>query len=338
MEEREMKKISIIAETAWHHEGDFEFMKNLVFEICNTETDIVKLHITLDIDEYMSKNHPAYDTLKDWMLNEKQWTQVIEIVKKAGKKLMLLYNDEKAVEFGTQFNPEMIEIHSVCLNDIHLISKINNTVSTDARIVLGVGGSTVYEIENAIQLLNNFNIVLMFGFQNYPTKYEDINFEKVRKTMRLFSDYEFGYADHCAWNEANNILITLLGASQGMQYIEKHVTTKHGEKRCDWNSAISFEMFNSLADKIKVVNACQGDGLLKLNEGEQNYSVFGPMKKAAILNKDVNENVTFSLDVVDFKRTGVKTDLSQIDVFNSIGMQFQQTLTKGILLNSKHIK
>jgi len=26
--------MKLIAETAWHHEGDFDFMKNLVTEIC----------------------------------------------------------------------------------------------------------------------------------------------------------------------------------------------------------------------------------------------------------------------------------------------------------------
>ena len=53
--------MKLIAETAWHHEGDYEFMKNLVTEISSkTEADIVKLHITLDFDEYMDSSHDAY--------------------------------------------------------------------------------------------------------------------------------------------------------------------------------------------------------------------------------------------------------------------------------------
>jgi N,N'-diacetyllegionaminate synthase len=47
--------IKLIAETAWHHEGDFIFMKDLVARICeNSNADVVKFHITLDLDEYMS--------------------------------------------------------------------------------------------------------------------------------------------------------------------------------------------------------------------------------------------------------------------------------------------
>ena len=38
--------IKLIAETAWHHEGDFVFFKNLINEIVkNTDADIVKMHI-----------------------------------------------------------------------------------------------------------------------------------------------------------------------------------------------------------------------------------------------------------------------------------------------------
>ena len=64
--------IKLIAETAWHHEGDYGFMKNLVTSICElSKADIVKLHITLDLDEYMNKDHAAYETLKSWVFSPK---------------------------------------------------------------------------------------------------------------------------------------------------------------------------------------------------------------------------------------------------------------------------
>ena len=109
--------IKLIAETAWHHEGDFIFMKDLVTNICqNSDVDIVKFHITLDLDEYMSKDHEAYVTLKSWMLSESNWEELIYIVRENNKELMLLLNDTKAIEFSKKYNPEMVEIHSVSLN------------------------------------------------------------------------------------------------------------------------------------------------------------------------------------------------------------------------------
>ena len=50
----------MIAETAWHHEGDFAFMKKLVTEISNDSlADIVKLHITLDFEVNKILPHQA---------------------------------------------------------------------------------------------------------------------------------------------------------------------------------------------------------------------------------------------------------------------------------------
>jgi N,N'-diacetyllegionaminate synthase len=332
------KNIKIIAETAWHHEGDFDFMKNLVSKICKTKTDIVKLHLTLDIDEYMHSSHPLYNNSKNWMLSKDQWRIILNIIKDSGKELMLLYNDRKAAEYGSQFNPDIIEIHSACLNDYHLLNKVNTHVGSHTKIAIGVGGSTIYEVESAIKFLHNDNIILMFGFQNYPTKYEDINFDKVRKIMKLFSNYDFGYADHCAWNEPNNLLITLLGAAQGMNYIEKHVTTEFGKERCDWNSAISIDMLNELVNKIEIVNKCNGNGLLELNEAEQKYSQFGISKKAPILCCDVESGDVIEPQKLIFQRTGEYSDLSQLDAINSFGKWFSKALKSGTILLKKYIK
>lgn len=117
--------MKLIAETAWHHEGDFSFMKNLINEIVNdTDADIVKLHITLDLDEYMSQNHELYKLLKKMLFNKDQWQELISIIKNSGKELMLLTNDFAAIEFAAENKPEFIELHSVALN----VPSLQNTV------------------------------------------------------------------------------------------------------------------------------------------------------------------------------------------------------------------
>lgn len=332
------EKIKLIAETAWHHEGDFEFMMELINNIIKSKADIVKLHITLDLNEYMGEKHPAYKTLKNWMFNKKQWASIFEIIQNSDKDLMLLLNDKKSIEFGMHYSPKFVEIHSVCLNDIHLIDSLKNRLNSNTAIVLGVGGSTIDEIKNAINLLKHPNIILMFGFQNYPTKYEDINFRKTRKIMNLFPQFNFGYADHTAWDEPNNELITLLGAAQGVQYVEKHVTTKYGSERCDWNSAISLKIFDKLAEKLKLVSACQGDGLLNLNKGELDYTIVGPMKKAAHLKTDINLGDLLTKEIIYFKRTNEKSDLSQINILELVGSKFSKNLKQNHCLMKSDIK
>ena len=325
--------IKTIAETAWHHGGDYKFMESLIDEIIeNSEADFIKLHITLDFDEYMLPDHAAYDELKKKALKKEQWSLLIEKIQQSDKSLMLLFNDSKAVEFGMKFNPSLIEIHSVCLNDIHLLKSAKILNKAHTPIVLGVGGSTLYEIENAISYLDSDNIVLMHGFQNYPTKYEDVNFNRIRKIMNLYPNLIHGYADHTAWDESNNNLITIMGASLGMKYIEKHVTTTPGKERIDWQAAISIKQFNSLVNSLEILDKCNGDGLLRLNEGERKYSIFGPNKKAAFLKNNLEKGEILQNDVVFFKRTEQISNISQIEVWELFGKMAKANLLKGEII------
>jgi len=331
--------MKLIAETAWHHQGEFEFMQQLVNTINKkAKADILKLHLTLELDEYMASDHPLYEDAKKWIFSKVQWEEIIELVVSGDKELMLLFNDTKAVEFGMQFNPTHVEIHSANLNDINLLDALRQNLCSKTMVVLGVGGSSLYELENAINSLRRSNIVLMFGFQNYPTQYEDINFEKMRRIMRLFPECKFGYADHTAWNEPNNVLITVLGAALGMEYVEKHVTIAYGQDRIDWAAAVTIDMFNEIKEKMNILDQCNGDGLLQLNEGEKKYSVFGPMKKAAILTKDLKAGQKLDKDMLAFKRTGQISDMSQVEALQSIGKEITKDRKAGKVLMRDYLK
>lgn len=329
--------MKLIAETACHHEGNFSFMKNLVSEIVTkTSADIVKMHITLNLDEYMDSEHELYEKSKSMLFDKDQWQEIILIARKAKKEIMLLLNDTQAIEFGLSFNPEYVEIHSTCLNDIFLLEKLKKKIPKKTKIVLGVGGTNIDEIKNSINFLKHKNTIIMFGFQNYPTVYEDVNLNKIRKLMKVFNNLEYGYADHTAGSSHDNELITLLGAASGMQYVEKHVTTHFGEERVDWPAAISIKMFNSLHDKIKILNKLNGSGSLSMNLGEKKYSVFGPMKKAALLVSDMQRGDILKLTDFKFLRTKTISDMSQLDVINSIGEKISCNLKKGTVLMSKY--
>ncbi|MDQ6964624.1 MAG: N-acetylneuraminate synthase family protein, partial [Mariprofundales bacterium] len=189
----------LIAETAWHHEGDFSFMTDLVGALCEqSAADIVKMHITLDLDAYMSRDHAAYDMLKSWMFTAEQWESLIGAVKRSGKQLMLLLNDTQAVEFAGGVDPDMVELHSVCLNVPPLQRAFLERFGRDTLVVIGVGGCSLEEVDAATHVFADRELVLMFGFQNYPTKYRDINLRKIRKIQATYAGKRFGYADHTA--------------------------------------------------------------------------------------------------------------------------------------------
>jgi len=327
----------LIAETAWHHQGDYEFMVGLLNSICQeSDADVIKLHISLDLDEYMSRDHTAYETLKSWMFSPKQWEELIGIVRLSGKGLMLLLNDTSAIEFATDFKPEIIELHSVCLNVPSLQNAVLDKFGHRTPVVIGVGGCSLQEVDAAVRAFEERDVILMFGFQNYPTRYEDVNLSKIRKIQRLYADKRFGYADHTGWDEPSNDLITLMVAANGMDYVEKHVTTVYGQERCDFAAAVSIEMFNDLAKKIKLIDKITGDGSMALNAGEKSYSKYGPMKMAGVARNNISEGSCLEHESFLFCRTGQKTAMSQIDITEMIGKKIIKDIQQGQVIDWYH--
>ena len=325
--------IKTIAETAWHHEGDFDFMCNLVEEICiKTLADYVKLHITLDLDEYMSKDHNNYKMQAPWMFNEDQWSKIISIVRANNKKLMLLLNDTQAIKFASKHNPEIVELHSVCLNVPRLQNAVLKFIDKNSKVIIGVGGSSLEEVDQAVSFFSSRQVVLMFGFQNYPTKYENINLEKIRKIQSRYPKLKFGYADHTAWDEPNNGLITLLGAANKMDFVEKHVSTEYGVDRCDYSAAISIEMFNSLTESLDILNQMTGSGKLALNTGELAYSQLGPMKMAPCAIRPIAKGDILQSHDYDFIRTSQIGDITQINANTFIGKASKKDISQGQVL------
>ena len=332
--------IKLIAETAWHHEGDFDFMKRLVETITReSKADIVKFHLTLDPHQYMAEDFPAYHKVHKLLFSENQWNELIEMVFKAEKKLMFLVNDNEAARFALQYKPDLIEIHSVAITDYHLLKYLHDRQENFDKLVLGVGGTNIYDIEKIINYWEFKGVLLMFGFQNYPTLYENVNLKRINRIKKIFPDFSFGYADHTAWDEPNNELISLVGAAQEMDYLEKHITTRYGEKRTDYEAAISVDMFNRIHEKLQVINACMGDGLLELSEAEKKYASVGPMRRAPFLSTNVKAGEVFSPEKVSFKRTQLKSEFNGFEVYDEYSkLVFTKDIKKDEILKKEHLK
>ena len=276
----------LIAETAWHHQGDEIFLLNLVKKLVkNSKADIIKIHLSIDFDEYMSIDHYLYKKQKKWLIDENTWQKVIKIILNSKKKIMMLFNDKKSIDFGMKFNPDYVEIHSVCLSDFHLINYLKKKISKKTNLVIGVGGTEIPEIKNFIKTINHKKIILMHGFQNYPTDYKNINLNRIKKIIDLFPNYLHGYADHTFCNDSYNALISVLVSLNGMTFLEKHVTTNFLEKRIDWESAISISKFNEISDMLNLAKKINGTSKLELNKKEKIYSKPGIMKKIPISKK-----------------------------------------------------
>lgn len=329
-----MKK-KVIAETACHHQGEEDFMFELVDALCLSNTNCVKVHLLMDIDGYMHKDHPLYETLKGWMFTEKTWGNVLGKIQSSQKELLVLCNDKKSIDFALEHGATGIELHAATVHDVHLLTHLIGKVKdSDIKIFIGVGALPLEEIDTLY--LQALKLVMMFGIQNYPTKPEYMALARQRRLMRLFSDAGFGYADHTEWNHPDNLLLTLIGGLD-KNYIEKHVSIRPGEKRIDYESAISIDQLNQLRDWLDLVEQAEGIGELQKNAGEAQYGQIGPMRKGMIAAKDFKEGDSLNMGSVVFKRTSQVSDLLPCTIGHG-DYVFKNDLKAGQIITSAMLK
>jgi sialic acid synthase SpsE len=329
-----------ITDTAFHHEGDFKFLEDLVNNLVNLDIQAVKFHLLFDVDDYMVSDHSAIQVIKNLSISENNWLQVFKKVKDSKKEIVALTNDLASLKYVNKIQDdypiEIVELHSTGLNDLFLLKE---AVLFKKTVMLGIGGSTFDEVQFAVDFLQSNgkeDILLMHGFQNYPTNYEDINFKRIN-FMRQAFDLPIGYADHTDPSDKNNAMISVLPAMLGVKVFEKHVTHIFGEKRIDAQAAISLDMMKEVIKLGNEIQKTLGEKSISFSEAELNYGNTGPMKKALVARKDIPTGTIIQLNDLAYKRTDVSSSLIQKDILKILGSEVTIDIQKDEIISYQKI-
>ena len=329
----------LIGETAFHHEGDLEFLKELIQHASDLKLSAIKGHLLLDLDDYMIAEHKVIDILRPWCLNGNQWAEAVKMANQHELDVILLCNDATSLEWvlNCGLDVKAIELHATGLNDYFLLEKASRFKGT---VILGVGGSTLEEIKYAIDFLKargQEDIFLMHGFQNYPTDFRDIQLSKMQQINKLFN-LPVGYADHTDPNDPDNETISILGAAMGFNVLEKHFTHKFGVKRTDAQAAISLDQMKKVQRLLQKTVAAYGDNSLTMSAAEKKYGNTGPMKKALVAREDIEAGEVLTLEHIAFKRTNAGTYIKQNQIGQLLGSTTNQKILKDTIIDFSKIE
>lgn len=336
-----IKENYYIAETAFHHEGDAVFLKDLVSNLLKLEIQAIKFHLLFDVDDYMINTHSAIDVIRRISLKEDYWDEIFTQVMKGGKEIVALTNDVESLVYinGIQTKRDIaaIELHSTGLNDLFLLKEACNFNKT---IILGIGGSTFDEIHFAVNYLKNngkSDILLMHGFQNYPTNYEDINFSRIRLMQEAFN-LPIGYADHTDPLDDLNAIVSILPLSYGVRVFEKHVTHVFGEKRIDSQAAVSLSKMEEVISLGNSLLKTIGENTLQFSSAELSYGNTGPMKKALVARSYIKKGASIQLEDIAYKRTEISSMIRQNDIFKIIDGVAKRDIKKDELITYDNVE
>jgi N,N'-diacetyllegionaminate synthase len=241
-----------IAEVGINHNGNVSIAKKLIKKAYESGVSSVKLQ-TFKAESMCLQSSPYYSLFKQCELSSNEIIELNSYANDIGITLFSAVFDEWAVDLWASLNPPLIKIAS---GDITHIPLIKYTALTGIPMILSTGGSSIEEIENAIDAIRLVNkkssIALLHCVSNYPTNIEKVNLNCMEEMKNKFK-VPIGFSDHTIDNIAS-----ISAVAKGAQIIERHFTLDKSMDGPDHQLSSDPEEFKSLIKEIKQAYMARG--------------------------------------------------------------------------------
>lgn len=252
----------IIAEIGINHNGSIELAKQMIDIAVTTGCDAVKFQKrTVDIvytkEELEKERNSVFgntngDLKRGLEFGEKEYREINEYCRQKGILWFASCWDEESVDFIDKFNPPCYKIASASLTDDNLLKY---TKSKGKPIILSTGMSTTEEIEHAVSILGEDNLIVLHCTSTYPSNADETNL-RVIETLKKKFNCPIGYSGH-----ERGVTPSVLAVALGASVVERHITVD----RTNWGSdqAASLEMaglYHMVRD-IRQTPVLLGDGV-----------------------------------------------------------------------------
>lgn len=289
----------IIGEVASAHEGNYTKAIKIGKEAFKAGADAVKFQI-FKCQNLMSKKNPLYKKFKKFEISKDNWIKIFRQFKKNQFLIAEIFDLDSLIFADKQKIFKIYKLPSTCLNNedmLKYLSKINK------QIIIAAGGATFEEINYAFKKLkkDKKNIIIMAGFQNFPTKIEDTNLNKIPLIKETFKT-RMGYADHIDSNQnLYPFSIPLMAYTLGADIIEKHITLNRKEKGTDYYSSLDPREFKKFVDFLRKSHKAFSSNKWDLTKAEVEYRKFN--KTFAVAKSNLLKGHKIKKKDFCFKRT-----------------------------------
>jgi len=289
----------IIGEVASAHEGNYMNAVKIGKQAFKAGADAVKFQI-FQCQKLMSKKNPLYKKFKKFEISQDNWCKIFRQFTKDQFLVAEIFDINSLIYADKQKIFKIFKLPSTCLNNkemLNYLSKINKPV------IIAAGGATFKEIDYAFKKLkrNKREIIIMAGFQNFPTKIEDSNLNKIPLIKETFKT-KIGYADHIDSNQnLYSLSIPLMAYTLGADVIEKHITLNRKEKGTDYYSSLNPDEFKKFVDFLKKSSKAFSSNRWTLTKAEFKYRKFN--KTFAVAKTNLFKGHKIKTKDLSFKRT-----------------------------------
>lgn len=294
-----MKHSYIIAEMACSHEGDPELARKIIDGAGQSGADAIQFQIWI-LKEMMVPHHPDYEKVSKIELSQEEWASLAAYVREKYPAMQIIacVYERGSAGFCEQIGVDAYKLHSADLSNPYLMKYV---AETGKRIDLSVGGSTIDEIQTALEWIRSTSeIWLMYGYQNFPTRTDEIHLSYMMKLRQLF-ELPIGYQDHSDADTEAAFWLPAAAMGMGVDILEKHITHDRSFKGIDHEAALNPDEFARFVQMARTIEEAKGISTPKpFSEEELKYRKYS--KKSLVAARDLPVGTQITEDDLLFMR------------------------------------
>lgn len=317
----------IIAEVAGSYEGDLEIAKRMIEVAAEAKAEAIKFQV-FRADELVVASHHKYKSFKEIEFQLEEWLELMDYTKNFDLIVLADVFDLPSLELMNRPEVKGYKVHLTNLANPTMLSAV---AKTGKPVFLATGGAMLKEIESAINILRtkgNSNIILMHGYQGYPTQLEEVNFRFVSKLKEIFH-LPVGFLDHVDAETDMAMIVPIVSIAWGACVIEKHFTLDRSQKGRDYYSALNPDELKLLVKNIREIEKTLGTGTSELSPEELKYRK--EVMKNIVARVPISKGAKISEEVLAFKRSepGLPPSESNniIGTFARVNMEKDEIIT-----------
>jgi N,N'-diacetyllegionaminate synthase len=329
--------LEIVAEAAQGFEGDPRLARLLVIAAGAAGADAIKFQLVY-ADELATPDYQYFPLFKSLEMEDAVWVGLAEQARSLGVRLDLDVFGPRSLALAERVGAA-IKLHATDITNYGFLDQVAQ--SGVDRVVLGAGGARRDEIDAALERLSGKTVVLMLGFQAYPTATEDNQIARVASLSRAYEgnpDVVVGFGDHALPETGLATALSALAYGAGARVLEKHLTLGRNMKLEDHESALNPDEFETYVRHLRETAAAYGatgsDADFGMSEAEARYRK--TIRRHVIATRDIAAGEVVDAAAVTLKRSAHAAPLT--DPLAVVGRTAATAIAAGQALGAADLK
>ncbi len=303
--------VIIIAEAGVNHNGDINLARRMVAEARNAGADYVKFQTAVP-ELVISSIAPKAEYQKETTGSAQSQLEMCraihlplcdyaglnELCRQEGIGFMSTPFDLVSIDTLAPLGMDYWKIPSGEITNLPYLRKIG---IRGERVIMSTGMSTIQEVEDAVQVLENAgtprsNIYLLHCTTQYPTPMSDVNLRAMH-ALDALGCAGIGYSDH-----TQGIEVPVAAVAMGAKIIEKHFTLDRTLPGPDHRASLEPQELKAMVAAIRNIELAMGSGTKDVAEAERpNIEV---ARKSIVAARDIRRGEILCEENLTVKRPG----------------------------------